>query len=220
MPRRRAGFRVFDFGRSREGTGPYHFKRHWGFEPQPLPYQYVLLDGAAMPNLSPSNPRMRVAVEAWKRLPFGLTKLAGPRSRSTCREPGRAPMMRILMLAHRIPYPPHTGDKVRAFHVARHLARRHDLALACVADDTGDLAGIEVLRATLGRVECARQRRSWALARGAMGMARGVPITLSYFDAPPSADPSIASSPSGGPTSCMCPRRRWPPTWRAAGTRP
>ena len=34
---RGAGYRVFDFGRSREGTGPYNFKRHWGFEPQPLP---------------------------------------------------------------------------------------------------------------------------------------------------------------------------------------
>jgi FemAB-related protein (PEP-CTERM system-associated) len=74
-----AGFRVFDFGRSREGTGPYHFKRHWGFEPQPLPYQYVLLDGAAMPNLSPANPRMRAAVEAWKRLPFAWSKFLGPR---------------------------------------------------------------------------------------------------------------------------------------------
>jgi FemAB-related protein (PEP-CTERM system-associated) len=72
------GYRVFDFGRSREGTGPYQFKRHWGFEPRPLPYQYVLLDGGAMPNLSPANPRMRAAVAAWKRLPFGLTKLIGP----------------------------------------------------------------------------------------------------------------------------------------------
>jgi FemAB-related protein (PEP-CTERM system-associated) len=74
----RAGYRVFDFGRSREGTGPYNFKRHWGFEPQPLPYQYALLDGAAMPNMSPSNPTMRLAVEAWKRLPFVVTKRAGP----------------------------------------------------------------------------------------------------------------------------------------------
>jgi FemAB-related protein (PEP-CTERM system-associated) len=73
-----AGFRVFDFGRSREGTGAYNFKRHWGFEPQPLPYQYALLEGAKMPNLSPSNPKMRLAVEAWKRLPLGITKLAGP----------------------------------------------------------------------------------------------------------------------------------------------
>src|SRR5262245_50331563 len=73
-----AGYRVFDFGRSREGTGPYNFKRHWGFEPVPLPYQYVLLDGAAMPNVSPANPKMRLAVEAWKRAPYPLTRLLGP----------------------------------------------------------------------------------------------------------------------------------------------
>lgn len=75
----KAGYRVFDFGRSREGTGAYHFKRHWGFEPVPMPYQYVLLDGSRMPDLSPSNPKMRLAVEAWKRLPLPLTKLLGPR---------------------------------------------------------------------------------------------------------------------------------------------
>jgi polysaccharide biosynthesis protein PslH len=92
--------------------------------------------------------------------------------------------MRILMLSHRIPYPPHTGDKVRAFHVARHLARGHDLALACLADDPRDLAGLELLRAAVGRVECARQRRGWALTKGALGMARRVPVTLSYFDSP------------------------------------
>ena len=59
----RIGSRSFDFGRSREGTGAYHFKRHWGFEPVPLPYQYILLDGHPMPNLSPSNPKMRTAVD-------------------------------------------------------------------------------------------------------------------------------------------------------------
>ena len=73
-----AGYRVFDFGRSREGTGSYHFKRHWGFEPLPLPYQYVLLDGAAMPNLSPSNSKMEIAVAAWRRLPLPFTRLLGP----------------------------------------------------------------------------------------------------------------------------------------------
>jgi FemAB-related protein (PEP-CTERM system-associated) len=72
------GYRVFDFGRSREGTGPYNFKRHWGFEPHPLPYQYVLMDGASMPDMSPSNPKMRLAVETWKRLPLAVTKVLGP----------------------------------------------------------------------------------------------------------------------------------------------
>ena len=74
----RAGYRTFDFGRSREGTGAYHFKRHWGFEPVPLPYQYILLDGRPMPNLSPSNPKMRSAVDLWKRLPLPVTKVVGP----------------------------------------------------------------------------------------------------------------------------------------------
>lgn len=74
----KAGYRTFDFGRSREGTGAYNFKRHWGFEPMPLPYQYVLLDDSRMPNLSPSNPKMHFAVEAWKRMPLPLTKLVGP----------------------------------------------------------------------------------------------------------------------------------------------
>jgi len=74
----RAGYRTFDFGRSREGTGAYHFKRHWGFEPVALPYQYVLRDGGRMPDLSPSNPKMHFAVEAWKHMPLPLTKLVGP----------------------------------------------------------------------------------------------------------------------------------------------
>ena len=72
------GSRVFDFGRSREGTGPYHFKRHWGFEPEPLPYQYVLRGHAQMPDLSPANSRMQAAIRAWRRLPLGVTKLVGP----------------------------------------------------------------------------------------------------------------------------------------------
>lgn len=74
----RSGYGVFDFGRSREGTGSYHFKRHWGFEPAPLPYQYVLRRGRRPPNLSPANPRFHLAVEIWRRLPLALTRAAGP----------------------------------------------------------------------------------------------------------------------------------------------
>jgi hypothetical protein len=46
--------------------------------------------------------------------------------------------MRILMLAHCIPYPPHTGDKVRVYQIARHLAQRHALALGFVAETRRD----------------------------------------------------------------------------------
>jgi FemAB-related protein (PEP-CTERM system-associated) len=73
-----AGYQVFDFGRSREGTGAFHFKRHWGFEPQPLAYQYVLINGHSIPDLSPSNPRLRLFIEAWKRLPLPVARWVGP----------------------------------------------------------------------------------------------------------------------------------------------
>jgi FemAB-related protein (PEP-CTERM system-associated) len=74
----RGGYQIFDFGRSRVGTGSYHFKRHWGFEPRPLCYQYLLLRARALPNLNPSNRRLRWAIRAWRRLPLGLANRLGP----------------------------------------------------------------------------------------------------------------------------------------------
>jgi FemAB-related protein (PEP-CTERM system-associated) len=73
------GFRVFDFGRSKKESGPYHFKRHWGFEPTSLPYQYLLVRQRTMPNLSPTNPRFSLAIRAWQRAPLGLTRWLGPK---------------------------------------------------------------------------------------------------------------------------------------------
>ena len=48
-----SGIRLFDYGRSREGTGSYRFKKHWGFVPEPLSYQYAMVKQTEMPDLSP-----------------------------------------------------------------------------------------------------------------------------------------------------------------------
>jgi len=72
------GIRVFDFGRSKSGSGSYRFKKHWGFTPAPLHYQYHLVRSREMPNLSPNNPKYRMLVGAWQRLPLGLSRLLGP----------------------------------------------------------------------------------------------------------------------------------------------
>ncbi len=72
------GVRIFDYGRSREGTGSYRFKKHWGFTPEPLAYQYDLVGQSAMPDLSPSNPKYRMAISVWKKLPTALTRMIGP----------------------------------------------------------------------------------------------------------------------------------------------
>jgi FemAB-related protein (PEP-CTERM system-associated) len=73
------GCSVFDFGRSKKDTGPYHFKRHWGFDPKPLPYQYYMNRIEELPDLSPANPRFQKKIELWKKMPLWATRVVGPR---------------------------------------------------------------------------------------------------------------------------------------------
>jgi len=72
------GCKVFDYGRSKIDTGSFSFKKHWGFEPTPLAYQYRLINAAEMPNLSPTNPKYQRKIELWRKMPLALSKLVGP----------------------------------------------------------------------------------------------------------------------------------------------
>ncbi len=72
------GYRVFDFGRSKAGTGPFSFKKNFGFEPQPLPYEYYLVGSEAMPDVNPLNPKYRLMVNVWSKLPLPIANLIGP----------------------------------------------------------------------------------------------------------------------------------------------
>ncbi|MFA5631077.1 MAG: FemAB family XrtA/PEP-CTERM system-associated protein [Porticoccaceae bacterium] len=72
------GLTSFDFGRSKRDSGPYHFKRNWGFEAQPLAYEYYLVTASHMPDVNPANPRYRLLVDAWRRLPLPVANLIGP----------------------------------------------------------------------------------------------------------------------------------------------
>lgn len=67
----------FDFGRSTAGEGTFHFKRQWGAEPHPLVWEYAGLRGA-VPDQSPANPRFRLAIAGWKRLPVRMATWLGP----------------------------------------------------------------------------------------------------------------------------------------------
>ena len=73
------GCRIFDFGRSKKGTGPYDFKRHWGFEPTPLMYQYHLVGQKELPDVNPLNPSFSLPIRLWKKLPLKMTQWLGPR---------------------------------------------------------------------------------------------------------------------------------------------
>ena len=75
---RERGCTCFDFGRSKVGTGAYSYKKNWGFEPQPLVYEYRLGEGAKMPDLNPMSPKYRLMTQVWQRLPLRLANMAGP----------------------------------------------------------------------------------------------------------------------------------------------
>ena len=72
------GCGVFDFGRSKQGTGAYSFKKNWGFDPQPLTYEYKLRKLQAAPEINPLNPKYRFFIAAWKRLPLPIAGFIGP----------------------------------------------------------------------------------------------------------------------------------------------
>ena len=72
------GLKVFDYGRSKQGTGSFAFKKNWGFEPQPLFYEYCLYRRDSIPQNNPSNAKYRLLIETWRRLPIGIANWLGP----------------------------------------------------------------------------------------------------------------------------------------------
>jgi FemAB-related protein (PEP-CTERM system-associated) len=72
------GVKVFDYGRSKQGTGSFAFKKNWGFEPQPLHYEYCLYKRDAIPQNNPNNPKYKFFIEAWRRMPISVANRLGP----------------------------------------------------------------------------------------------------------------------------------------------
>ncbi len=72
------GYKIFDFGRSKIGTGPYNFKKNWGFEPAPVVHAYHLAYGVEMPNTNPANPKYQLLIKVWQRMPLMLANFIGP----------------------------------------------------------------------------------------------------------------------------------------------
>lgn len=72
------GARVFDFGRSKTGTGAFAYKRIWGFEPQSLHHEYLLMRTSKRPEVNPLNPRYAALIALWRRLPLVVANALGP----------------------------------------------------------------------------------------------------------------------------------------------
>ncbi|MBY0338173.1 MAG: TIGR03087 family PEP-CTERM/XrtA system glycosyltransferase [Acetobacteraceae bacterium] len=92
---------------------------------------------------------------------------------------------RLLFLAHRIPYPPMKGEKIRAYHQLRHLGREWTVDLGCVVDQPEDLRHLPALRELCAELCAPYLRAGWRGAARALARARpGAPLTLGWFHAP------------------------------------
>jgi FemAB-related protein (PEP-CTERM system-associated) len=72
------GYKTFDFGRSKKGTGACEFKEHWGMKRSDLQYQYALVRRQEMPDTSPLNPKFSLGIRVWQHLPLPITRMLGP----------------------------------------------------------------------------------------------------------------------------------------------
>ncbi|MGB8275226.1 MAG: TIGR03087 family PEP-CTERM/XrtA system glycosyltransferase [Alphaproteobacteria bacterium] len=96
-------------------------------------------------------------------------------------------MRDVLFLAHRIPYPPNKGDKIRSWNVLRFLASRYRIHLACFVDDEDDWQHVPFLKTVCSETYFAPLRRTSALIRSLPGLVDGRALTLLYY-----YDPDLA----------------------------
>ena len=68
----------FDFGRSKTGSGPYKFKKNWGFEPEPLTYASWTAPGVEKRDVDPTSDSYQRKIDLWKKLPLGVANAIGP----------------------------------------------------------------------------------------------------------------------------------------------
>jgi sugar transferase (PEP-CTERM/EpsH1 system associated) len=93
--------------------------------------------------------------------------------------------MRILFLTQRVPYPPNRGDKIPNYHYIRHLARDHELVVACLADGQQDLENAAGLASLVAEIEVVPRSPIRSRIRALIALATGArSLTVAFFDEP------------------------------------
>lgn len=90
-------------------------------------------------------------------------------------------MANLLYLVHRMPYPPNKGDKVRSYHLLKHLVRRHRVFVGTFIDDPDDEVHIGALRALCADLFVTPLRRARARLGSLSGLLDGEALTLAYY---------------------------------------
>lgn len=90
-------------------------------------------------------------------------------------------MSNILFLVHRLPYPPNKGDKVRSYHLLKHLAARHRVFLGTFVDDPEDEVHVAALPPFCADLRVERLVPRWAKLRSLRGLLGGEALTLPFY---------------------------------------
>lgn len=90
-------------------------------------------------------------------------------------------MSDLLFLAHRLPYPPNKGEKIRAWHMLQHLAQAHRIHLGCFYDDPEDAAHVATLAPLCASLCCLPLDPVRARLKSLEALARGAPLSAAYF---------------------------------------
>jgi len=93
-------------------------------------------------------------------------------------------MRDLLFLSHRLPYPPNKGDKIRSWHMLRHLAARYRVHLGCFIDDDYDRRYIDTVAQHCVEHKVIRLDKRVALLRGGFNLLRGGSLSIAYFRHP------------------------------------
>jgi sugar transferase (PEP-CTERM/EpsH1 system associated) len=89
--------------------------------------------------------------------------------------------MKVLYLVHRLPYPPNKGDKVRSYHVLKHLAARHEVHLGTFIDDPDDEQHLPRVREMCTSLHAARLNSRTAKLLSLRGLLTGEALSLPYY---------------------------------------
>lgn len=90
--------------------------------------------------------------------------------------------MRILFLAQRVPYPPDRGDKIHTYNHLRHLAKMHEVAVACLADGEEDMTNVVGLKSLATSIDAVAIRPIRARSRALAALGSRIPCTVAYFN--------------------------------------
>jgi sugar transferase (PEP-CTERM/EpsH1 system associated) len=93
-------------------------------------------------------------------------------------------MQELLFLAHRIPYPPNKGDKIRSYHMLRHLSRRYRVHLGTFVDDKQDWAYLGKVKELCEETCFVGLNPLTSKIRSIAGLVSNVPLSLPYYSSP------------------------------------